>query len=524
MRKFQRIELGVLVLAWAAGLAAFAQIMRLVIAATIFPMELEVREGYSWLFVLAMKAGVSIYDHSQVAMISQHYGPIEPVVKYFLSMAMPFLPSQVITRFFVPLLPPALVWMSWMAFRNWERFRWPLALLSGSVVFMAFVNIIPFNGLAGRTDIIASFLVALQAGAVIHIAMKPAKQLRWFHLLWPALLPTLIFLSNTRCAPVCGTLWLVQLANIFIRHRTLGWKFLGITVLWFVGFLLGFVLIQFRGDFHLFFKHFIGIQIYSGLVAAVDKSQVKLFPDELLFQWFRCVPIFVVFLLAGLAAFLTPKPLLGRGLSVAAWALAGVAYVVIDLAWQFNIHGGGVHYFDPLLIQLWWLLLIMISTLKWKFRNIAASAFLVAYLAIVPSWKQVEFHLDEFATYHEDAQKFRDMLSDLYDRDELMGEALQLYKNKLGGSLMESPDATGDILPRGYMGEQFGRTAQRYFDSIKNYRYFLHDGIVSTASGRMLEQTPYFIVAEGPPYRTWNGPGGCKWRVNCNRLLMKKDP
>lgn len=514
---------GLFLLAWAGGVAAFVQIVRLTLAAAIFPLELELREGYSWLFVLVMKAGHNIYDHSAVAMLSQHYGPLEPVLKYWLSVIFPFASSQVITRFFVPLLPLSLVYMSFAIFKDWGKWRWPFAFLGGSAAFMAFINLHPFNGLAGRTDVLACFFVALQAAALVESAGK--KQLRKRDLIWPALLPTLVFLTNSRCAPVCGTVWLVHAAHVFMRDRRLGWFFLAGSVGGLSAFIVSFVILQFGGSFYLFYQHFIGVQISSGLVPATNAAPAfSLFPAEILGNWYRALPIYGVFAAAGLVAIAVPNQRLGRRLSWAAWALCGLAYVVIDVAYQFNFHGGGVHYFDPLLVQLFWLYLLFLSGMEQKWRHITVGGLLLLYTALVPDWKQVQFHLDEFATHHQEALRFRNAMSALYDRGEIMSEGIHLYKNQMGNTLVEGMDVIEPILATGYFGETFNNTARKFqeMNASGRYPFFVDEGIVSPTTMKSLMEKGYQPIAQGPPYSTWNGPGGCVSQLNC--ILVLKRP
>lgn len=76
----------------------------MVFAATIFPMELEVREGVSWLHVLAQSQGISIYDHSQVAYYGSH-GAVDHLFKTLVHLAIPALPSQAVVRAFVLFAP-----------------------------------------------------------------------------------------------------------------------------------------------------------------------------------------------------------------------------------------------------------------------------------------------------------------------------------------------------------------------------------------------------------------------------------
>jgi hypothetical protein len=59
--------------------------------AFVYPLEIETREATVWLHVLALKHGVNIYDHNQVAFINQNHGPFDPLFKLSIATLFPFL-------------------------------------------------------------------------------------------------------------------------------------------------------------------------------------------------------------------------------------------------------------------------------------------------------------------------------------------------------------------------------------------------------------------------------------------------
>src|SRR5436190_9061372 len=69
------------------------------------PLEIEVREGSTWLHVLAKRAGVDIYDTTRVAFVNMNHGPLDPILKTWISAAVPSLPGYMVTRAFVLLMP-----------------------------------------------------------------------------------------------------------------------------------------------------------------------------------------------------------------------------------------------------------------------------------------------------------------------------------------------------------------------------------------------------------------------------------
>ena len=61
-----------------------------------------------------MRAGVSIYDHGQVAFVNMNHGPLDPLLKYGIATVLPFLTPAMVTRFFVVALPLGL----WLALKR----------------------------------------------------------------------------------------------------------------------------------------------------------------------------------------------------------------------------------------------------------------------------------------------------------------------------------------------------------------------------------------------------------------------
>src|SRR4030095_14015445 len=66
-----------------------------------YPLEIETRESTTWLYVLALKQGINIYDHSQVAFVNMNHGPFDPLFKLLIATLFPSLESWQVTRFAV---------------------------------------------------------------------------------------------------------------------------------------------------------------------------------------------------------------------------------------------------------------------------------------------------------------------------------------------------------------------------------------------------------------------------------------
>jgi hypothetical protein len=111
------------------------------------PLEIEVRESSSWLHVLAKRAGVDIYDTTRVAFVNMNHGPLDPILKTWISRAVPALPGHMVTRTFVLLMP---VFFFAAAFVITRR-HLSAALLAAGALFLLFSNV-STTAYVGRSD------------------------------------------------------------------------------------------------------------------------------------------------------------------------------------------------------------------------------------------------------------------------------------------------------------------------------------------------------------------------------------
>src|SRR5919109_2258187 len=74
-------------------------------AAFFYPLEIETRESTAWLAVLALRAGINIYDQSQVVFVNLNHGPFDPLLKSAIAVLFPFLESWQVIRLPIFILP-----------------------------------------------------------------------------------------------------------------------------------------------------------------------------------------------------------------------------------------------------------------------------------------------------------------------------------------------------------------------------------------------------------------------------------
>jgi hypothetical protein len=140
----------------------FAFSMHLAWLAFTCPLELEMREGSTWIHVLAKRAGIDIYDTARVAFVNMNHGPLDPILKTLISRCMPALPGHMVLRTFVLLTP---IFLFATAYRI-SRGDLAAALLAAGTFFLFFCQMSVLM-LVGRPDATAICLLAI-CGSLAH--------------------------------------------------------------------------------------------------------------------------------------------------------------------------------------------------------------------------------------------------------------------------------------------------------------------------------------------------------------------
>jgi len=130
------------------------------------------QRGTSWLHVITMAAGVSLYDHHRVAFVNMNHGPMDPILKYAIHRLLPFLTPGMVTRFFVLLLPFGILAAMGYALQG----RWPAAIFCTGCLYLFLLGLTPFQFLIGRSDPAAAFFLALMLVAADFAAQTANKR------------------------------------------------------------------------------------------------------------------------------------------------------------------------------------------------------------------------------------------------------------------------------------------------------------------------------------------------------------
>ena len=186
--------------------------------AFLYPLEIETRESTVWLHVLALRHGINIYDHSQVAFINQNHGPFDPLFKLSIAALFPFLESWQVARVSVLLLPYAFLLVAWKSLSKQSRSLLdPLYL--GSIGYLFLIVTAKEFIFVGRSDATAALLLL----PLIYFSFALAPTTRGSNAviggLWGALGISVI-LTNWRMLPVVSALFLFTLWMLRFKHAS----------------------------------------------------------------------------------------------------------------------------------------------------------------------------------------------------------------------------------------------------------------------------------------------------------------
>ena len=188
----------------------FAFSLRLAWLAFTSPLELEMREGSVWIHVLAKRAGVDLYDTARVAFVNMNHGPLDSILKTWISRCVPALPGHMVMRTFV-LLTPIFLFAS--AYRI-SRGDLAASLLAAGTLFL-FICHLSVLMLVGRPDPTAICVLAI-CGALAH-QLIVTPQRNWsqrsyvIKQLGLGAASSAVFLTSSRYLPVAAALQFVVL-------------------------------------------------------------------------------------------------------------------------------------------------------------------------------------------------------------------------------------------------------------------------------------------------------------------------
>lgn len=434
--------------------------------AVSYPMEMELREGTSWLHVLAMKAGISLYDHHAVAFINMNHGPLDPILKYWISSLLPWLPSQVVVRFFVPIVPVGV----YLALRRARGGGGVGVLLGSASLYLFLLNLQPFHLLVGRSDPAALFFFCL---FLVVAAPNPTRATqcashKWRRSVIGGLLAAATVLLNSRFAAPIGISACAFLAETaFAAHeesKRVACRTLSVWVVSGAFAYVAFAWVVCRGDFHLYYLHFFGFfSAKSGwgpnVRPPMEATLMLLVRSRYLSHaaWVGLLGLSVIF----------PSPTLSSKRQLASWLVCIVGLDVAS-AWIFylNSQGGGLYYYAPFYIFAGF---YVARAIDWERLSGHFAARLIPLLAlVVVPWLDAYEQIELLVENSPSARNFNAQVALITEKHSVYSEQLFLFQHRYEGERVDCGDAVARVIDSGYFGTDFDQTAEKAFDSLRS--------------------------------------------------------
>ena len=338
--------------AFALSACVFAFSLRLAWLAFSNPLELEIREGSVWIYALAKRAGVDIYDTTRVAFVNMNHGPLDPILKGWIARCAPTLPGHMVTRVFVLLSPVFLFASAYVISRR----HLAAAMLAAGTLFLLFCHMSAMT-FVGRSDATAVCAVAV-CGALAH-RLLVSRHRSWSNRRYIAAQVGLgaasaaLFLTSWRYLPIAGALQVVVLSSQLAgsRLRTAAKHVVISTALYLVGFAAVWVpvfLLELHGDLRAYYRHFFGFFSAESGWGSFPGASFHLVPVELVQPRLGSMRLFFALIVLGLYR-LRKHP----GELVAWLVMLSAAWVAVSYGYFKNQGGGGLHYFFEFFAFAW---------------------------------------------------------------------------------------------------------------------------------------------------------------------------
>jgi len=467
--------------------------------AFVFPLELELREGTSWLYVLAARAGVPLYDHQQVVFLNMNHGPLDPLLKHLLAMIFPLLSPAMVTRFFVLLLPFGL----WLALTRAGRPGKAAALLWGFGLYLFLLGLQPPNFLVGRSDPTALFLLALLlwlAASPLHRPEATARR-RFLGAVLTGLAGAAVLLTNWRFAPaVAVVLAAFALERGIAAAPARRWRSLGLHVgglaLAGGGLFLVILLTVFHGDGTLYYRHFFGFFSADSGWGALRTGDFQLLPLALVAAHWQMHLLALVAVLVGLGY---PSPQVPRKIQLLGWLpLLGLLWLSSCAAYFLNRSGGGLWYFGSFYVLLAFHLARSVGwdriDFPWLRELVCAGLFCA--LPWRTTMQQAAQLTDSFAP----AYAFLHATRELAAGAPIHSEDYYFFQDHYAGEVVDMGDVVFKVSATGYYGPVLTATANRYFAQLRANppRFVISGGSISPVLAELLARS-YRPVLRVPP-------------------------
>lgn len=507
-------------------LVGFSLIAALIVF--LYPLEIETRESAIWLHVLALKAGIGLYDHSQVTFVETHKGPLDPLIKFLIASVFPFLESWQVTRFMAILLPGAFGLVTWKLLRSrmMQTSPWRILYLSSIGYLLLLLNAKEFL-YVGRPDATAALLflgfifLAIpfaplrtsgnRYDAIPHLTFKTDRHIL-LHGIVCGISGMLVILTHWRIAPcvvavILFTTWCYWQAYAKTLREAafyLGACTITGLAVWLVVFFS-----LFGGDWTLYYAHTYGLfSKDSGWgVTASGRGSALQFLLDVFNPYADPSALKGGPLLVAIALYLL-IPSQNKPLRMAWLLLGGTVFGANAIPYYLNYNGGGAWYFIPFVILLWYYFMLHASQLSP--RKLTLLGTLVVLLMLLNYRSVILPTVHRIATMNQ-AGQFMGKLRSLQVNHSLLSEDTFLFRTTYQGDVIDSGDEVLAVYKTGYYGPVFQQTIKRYLaETQREPPDYIISGFTQSPELEDLIEANYTLVATGPQNFTANAQESLK--------------
>ena len=487
---------GLRVVVLALSACIFALPLHLAWLAFTNPVELEMREGSGWILVLAKLAGVDLYDTTRVAFVNMNHGPLDPILKAWISRCLPALPGYMVIRAFVLLTPVFL----FAAAYKISRGHLATALLAAGTLFL-FICQMSVLVLVGRSDptAICGLVVCGALASQLLLVGDRSWSNRSYVVKQVGLgaASSAVFLTSSRYLPLAAGLQFVVLAAQLdgrggdgepssrpppprrARLAAVSKSLLSSTALYLIGFGTIWALVfgvELHGDFHSYYEHFFGFFSAKSGWGTFAGDSFHLVPSEVLENRHESIFVCVALILLGL------HRLRRRPGQLIAWLLMLLAvWTSIAYGYFKNRGGGGLHYFVEFFVFAW---IFILHAFRSRERpGGLTQLLLLAVVALALPWHDLLAQQRKLGDLRVQARSFRRELAMVTRGQPVFGEGTHLFKTTYDGEVIDTGDTAAAIAASGYFGEAFTRTYQAYTRRlVANPPKFVVEGLLDGTS------------------------------------------
>ena len=448
-----------------------------------FPMELEVRESTLWLHILTIKEGINIYNQDLVAYANQAHGPIDPLFKLIIHKIFFFFEPWQVSRLNNILLFGSIFYVNFKTLGK-KKNSLSIIFLSIKIYSLIFLFTKTFQG---RADITAMLLIV----CLVYICSDHLFYKKNFKLIFSSFLFSLIILTNWRFLPVCLAIIFYpliledKLKDIFSLHKI----YIFLKIVFFVS-LPFFLILYLYFDLSLE-NYFIGFFYFESFF------NIKHFFTGLL-NLLRVEKLYILILLI-LFYLIKFRKTMDLGLKfILKIFVCLLVFISCLISYLYNYVGGGIYYFTPVILFLWYLIIFEYRNNYFTLRRdhiINLVIIIISLIIISASLKNSFRSYKKMADNYDNALKLNLYLKDLHNsKKKILSESLHFHKKNYSGEKID----IGDLISyRAFqVGGNYKKTYLDHLDDInsKKFDFIIHNYTGSKNIDNLIKNNDYEII------------------------------